>query len=120
MHAMKWQLPGKYIHVTEIFLLLAMAIAKTVKYCTESITAFDLVTLVQTLQRLQTTTNSVIVVLRFTLFTFCCCKEQYKSSVVRSGFTISFAAYQAWHLYIILYAHYLYAKPCKIRSTAPV
>ena len=35
-----------------------------------SITAFDLVTLVQTLQRLQTTTNSVIVVhaLRFSLF----------------------------------------------------
>ena len=55
------------IYSTEIFLLLAMAIAKSVK-CFR-VTTFDLVTLVQTLQRLQTTTNSVIVVLRFTFFT---------------------------------------------------
>ena len=48
---------------TEIF-LLAIAMAKCVKCCR------DLVTLVQTLQRLQTTTNSVIVVLRFYAFHF--------------------------------------------------
>ena len=41
-----------------------------------SITAFDVVILVQTLQRVQTITNSVIEVLRFTLFTCCCYKEQ--------------------------------------------
>ena len=40
-----------------------------------NIIAFDLVTLVQTLQRLHTTTNSIIVVPRFMLFTFCYCKE---------------------------------------------
>ena len=45
-----------------------------------SITTFDLVTLVQTLQRPQTTTNSVIVELRFMLLFFavarhlCTCK----------------------------------------------
>ena len=52
--------------ILETFLLLAMAIAKRVK-CFR-VTTFDLVTLVQTLQRLQTTTNSVIAVLCFLLF----------------------------------------------------
>ena len=53
---------------TDVFLHLAMAIAKNVKCCRISY----VITLVQTLQRLQTTTNSVIhvVVQCFTLFTF--------------------------------------------------
>ena len=42
---------------------------------------FDLATLVQTLLRLQTTTNSVIVVIRFMLFTLCRARS-CKSSVI--------------------------------------
>ena len=65
---------------TEIFLLLAMTTAKSVKRF--RMTTFDLVTLVQTLQRLQTTTNSVVVVLRFTLFAFSVARSSTcKSSV---------------------------------------
>ena len=62
---------------TDIFLFPAMAIAKTVK-CFR-VTIFDLVTLVQTLQRLKTTTNSVIVTLRFSLFAIA---RSSKSSVI--------------------------------------
>ena len=54
---------------TEVLLLLATARAKSVKRCRVSNwicgpTTFDLATLVQTLQTLQTTTNSVIVQLQ--------------------------------------------------------
>ena len=64
---------------TEIFLLLVMAIAKSVK-CFR-VTTFDLVTLVQTLQRLQTTTNSVIVVLSLCFSLFAVARSS-KSSVI--------------------------------------
>ena len=58
-----------YIQKFSYFLQI-MAIAKSMKGLSESITAFDsfdLVALVQILQRLQATTNSVIVLLRFAL-----------------------------------------------------
>ena len=67
--------------VTEIFLLLAMASKKREK-CFR-VTTFDLVTLIQTLQRLSTTTNSV---LHFTFSLFCCCKEYSSKSYVSSHF----------------------------------
>ena len=80
---------------TEIFLLLAMAIAKNVK-CFR-VTIFDLVTLVQTLQRLHTTTNSVTVVLRFTLSLLAVARGS-KSSVAGFSFDCKIVFYSgmAW------------------------
>ena len=71
------------IVLTEVFLLLATARARSAKCCIVSNwicgpTTFDLVTLVQTLQ---TTTNSVIVRQHFTLFTVAVARSS-KSSVI--------------------------------------
>ena len=84
-------IPIPILH-TEIFLLLAMTTAKSVKRF--RMTTFDLVTLVQALQRLQTSTNSVIVVLRFTLFAFSVARSS-KSSVP-IGIVIVISCYSVW------------------------
>ena len=64
-------LPAKLL-VQGITEVLATAKVKAVWVCSvpNDHNCFDLVTLVQTLHTLQTATNSIIVWLRFTLFTF--------------------------------------------------
>ena len=65
---LKFELVG----YTEVFLHLATTKAKAIRGCrvTNDHNCFGLVTLVQTRHTLQTATNSIIVCLRFTLFTF--------------------------------------------------
>ena len=81
---------GKEVANTDVFLLLATAKAKAVRSCRVSNdrNCFDLLTLVQTLHTLQTTTDSIIVWLCFTLFTFSVARSD-KTSVTRPSTGVS-------------------------------
>ena len=83
---------------TKVFLLLATARAKSVKRCRVSNwicgpTTFDLVTLVQTLQTLQTTTNSVIVWQRFTPLTVAVARSSKSVPAERAGLQVASQRY---------------------------